>query len=573
MPAALRRRREAPAPPSRASPSSGKKLKIRQLWDSFPAESKTCPFAGTRNRRQAKRRLRRRGRRSTSTARGGLRLHPSAALGLLPGRVQDLPLRRDTQPSPSEEASEEEGSTEHVHCSRWTTPLHLGSSWDSFPAASKTHRFAAHATVASTSHKNSLRHQGTCSLSFVRSNIGCVWQQLECRRLCGGGEKHLRRRVVLPQRLGRSLRSGSSGTPSRTSPRPIPSPGIATLAKRRGVCGEGVDGARPLLAVDYAFTPRQLRDSFTAESKTCRFARYAAVASSNHKKFFVTRYVLRLSLVRFHLGVCLAATGRPAALRRRREALAPPSRASPASGKKLKTRQIQSSFPADLHLQVVGMSKESEGIESTARRARRMDQVQPKEPELLVDRLSRNRLADLLDLICRLQLIEGSVPRTRAGRGCWNPRGSSNTTQVSPPPQTKDSLLNNRVCRNHRGARSSRPNESDTPEARSMRPRHGGGPRSLLDATGVRFLAAPSADGVLLAGCQRCKGDQEKKKARQSHTSSCQEAKTQETEEVCQEVPILSARDPSHHAARRTEDTVSEVESERAYDAGRIRSG
>ena len=137
----------------------------------------------------------------------------------------------------------------------------------------------------------------------------------------------------------------------------------------------------------------------------------------------------------------------------------------------------------------------------------------------------------------------------------------------------KDSLPNNRVCRNHRGARSSRPNESDPPEARSMRPRHGGGPRSLLDATGVRFLAAPSADGVLLAGCQRAEGDQKKKKTRQSHTSRCHEAETQETEEVCYEVPIRHARDPSPHSARRTEDAVSGVESERAYDTGRIWSG
>ena len=34
-----------------------------------------------------------------------------------------------------------------------------------------------------------------------------------------------------------------------------------------------------------------------------------------------------------------------------------------------------------------------------------------------------------------------------------------------------------------------------------MRPRHGGLPRSVLDATGVRFLTAPSADEVLLSGC------------------------------------------------------------------------
>ena len=36
-----------------------------------------------------------------------------------------------------------------------------------------------------------------------------------------------------------------------------------------------------------------------------------------------------------------------------------------------------------------------------------------------------------------------------------------------------------------------------------MRPRHGGVPRSVLAATGVRFLTAPpSADEVLLSGCR-----------------------------------------------------------------------
>ena len=46
-----------------------------------------------------------------------------------------------------------------------------------------------------------------------------------------------------------------------------------------------------------------------------------------------------------------------------------------------------------------------------------MDQVPPEELELLVDRLSRNRLADLLDLLCRLKLIEGSVAANASGAG------------------------------------------------------------------------------------------------------------------------------------------------------------
>ena len=45
-------------------------------------------------------------------------------------------------------------------------------------------------------------------------------------------------------------------------------------------------------------------------------------------------------------------------------------------------------------------------------------------------------------------------------------------------------------------------------------------------------------------GRQRTEGDQEKEKARQSRTSSCQEAETQETEEARQEVPVLLCHRP-----------------------------
>ena len=132
--------------------------------------------------------------------------------------------------------------------------------------------------------------------------------------------------VRLPRRESRILIGGPRSNLLKMS-----HPRLQNARRHTSFRISALPNCAPLLAVDYTFTPRQLWDSFPAESKTCRFARHAAVASSNHKKFFVTRYVLRLSLVRFHLGVCLAATGRPAALRRREEAPAPPGRAFPAS--------------------------------------------------------------------------------------------------------------------------------------------------------------------------------------------------------------------------------------------------
>ena len=177
-----------------------------------------------------------------------------------------------------------------------------------------------------------------------------------------------------------------------------------------------------------------------------------------------------------------------------------------------------------------------------------------------------------------------------------------------------------------------------------MRPRHGGGPRSVLDAIGVRVLAAPSADGVLLSGCrgvggvrhrqlvqpeddddvqvadapgadgrhgsarlgevqghrqedecrlpaggateprsmpqeiaegrQRAEGDQEKEKARQSRTSCCQEAETQETEEARQEVALPSLPPTSRFTLCAGREMRSpEWRASRACDAGRIWSG
>ena len=131
----------------------------RQLWDSFPAESKTYPFAGTRNRRQER-----------GVCGGGvdgarplllvgLRLHPSAALGLLPGRVQDLPLRQTRN-------------------RRLLQP-------QEFPFVIK------------------VRAPSLCfGLTWL-----CVWQQLEGRRICGVGGKHLGRRVVLSRRPGKKLKA------------------------------------------------------------------------------------------------------------------------------------------------------------------------------------------------------------------------------------------------------------------------------------------------------------------------------------------------------------------------------
>ena len=72
----------------------------------------------------------------------------------------------------------------------------------------------------------------------------------------------------------------------------------------------------------------------------------------------------------------------------------------------------------------------------------------------------------------------------------------------------------------------------------------------------------------IVEGCQRAERRRRRQEAAQSHTSSCQEAKPHKTEEVCQKVPILSARDPSPHSARRTEDAVSGVESESSVRRG-----
>ena len=86
----------------------------------------------------------------------------------------------------------------------------------------------------------------------------------------------------------------------------------------------------PLLAVDYAFTPRQLWDSLPAESKTTASPHTQPSPPPAIEFLVSSRYVLPLSRSVLH-EVCLAATGRPAALRRREEAPAPPGRAFPAS--------------------------------------------------------------------------------------------------------------------------------------------------------------------------------------------------------------------------------------------------
>ena len=278
-PAGLQRQREAPAPPSRAFPTSWEEARD-SVASETPSRPSPRPTASpdTQPSPREKRRLRRRSRRSTSTARGGLRLHHSAALGLLPGRVQDLPFRR------------------------------------------------RHATVASASHKNSPSSpRYVLPLSLDPFHFGCVWQQLEGRRLCGGG------------------------------------------------------GVR-------------------------------------HRKL-----------------------------------------------------------------------------------------VQPQEDDDV--QVADNPGADGRHGSARLREVQGH----RQEDECRLPAGGA----TEPPSMPQE----------------------------------------------------------IAEGRQRAEGDGEEEKTRQSRTSSCQEAETQATEEVCQEVPIVSARDPSPHSVRRTEDAVSGVESESSCDAGRIWSG
>ena len=179
----------------------------RQLWDSFPAESKTYPFAGTRNRRQER-----------GVCGGGvdgarplllvgLRLHPSAALGLLPGRVQDLPLRQTSS-------------------RRLLQP-------QEFPFVIKV---------------------PAPSLCFGLTWL-CVWQQLEGRRLCGVGGKHLGRRVVLSRRPGKKLKTRQLWDSFPAESKTYPFAGTRNRRQERGVCGGGVDGARPLLPVGLRLHP------------------------------------------------------------------------------------------------------------------------------------------------------------------------------------------------------------------------------------------------------------------------------------------------------------------------------
>lgn len=72
-------------------------------------------------------------------------------------------------------------------------------------------------------------------------------------------------------------------------------------------------------------------------------------------------------------------------------------------------RQLWDSFPTDLYLKVVGTSKRSDKISEIRQTAMRMMDLPEEKQELLVDRLSKNRLADLLNLLCRMQLIESGV--------------------------------------------------------------------------------------------------------------------------------------------------------------------
>eukprot|EP00210_Caulerpa_lentillifera_P001498 g1436.t1 len=72
-------------------------------------------------------------------------------------------------------------------------------------------------------------------------------------------------------------------------------------------------------------------------------------------------------------------------------------------------RQLWDSMPTDLYLQIVGSNKNCDELISQSGSKLRMDQVPVEKQVLLVDKGSRNRLAELLELLCRMKLLENTI--------------------------------------------------------------------------------------------------------------------------------------------------------------------
>lgn len=72
-------------------------------------------------------------------------------------------------------------------------------------------------------------------------------------------------------------------------------------------------------------------------------------------------------------------------------------------------RQLWDALPTDLYLQIVGSNQNCDELISQSGSNLRMDQVPVEKQVLLVDRGSRNRLAELLELLCRMELLEKTI--------------------------------------------------------------------------------------------------------------------------------------------------------------------